>query len=60
MTRRAPIAIHKVRAHTGIAGSEAVDKLAKEAHDAPLEVQDFTAAAQTGRGAHYIQYDATA
>ena len=60
MNRNAPIAIHKVRAHTGITGSEAIDKLAKEAHDAPREVQDFTAASQTGRGAHWIQYDATA
>ena len=56
-SRTAAIHIYKVRAHTGIVGNIAVDKLAKLAHDLPPDpATDFTAAGATGRSAHWIQY----
>ena len=57
ISRTGAISIYKVRAHTGVAGNTAVDKLAGLEHDLPIDPDTtFRAAGTTGREAHWIQY----
>ena len=57
VSRIDPISIYKVRAHTGVAGNTAADKLAGLEHDLLTNPDNvFADAGTTGRGATWIQY----
>ena len=46
----------KVRAHTGVTGNEAADRLAQEAQQGRPASLPFEAMGSSGRGLHWIQY----
>jgi hypothetical protein len=46
----------KVRAHTGVMGNEAADRLAQEAQQGRSTSLPFEAMGSSGRGLHWIQY----
>ena len=57
VSRIDPISIYKVRAHTGVAGNTAADKLAGLEHDLLTNPDNvFADAGTTGRRATWIQY----
>ena len=59
VSRSDPISIYKVRAHTGVTGNTAADKLAGLEHDLLTNPENtFADAGTCGRGATWIQYAA--
>ena len=57
VSRLDPISIFKVRAHTGVMGNTAADKLAGLEHDLLTNSENtFADAGTTGRGATWIQF----
>ena len=57
MSRLNPISIYKVRAHTGVTGNTAADKLAGLEHDLLTNPENiFADSGATGQGATWIQY----
>ena len=60
LTRTDALSLYKVRAHSGIAGNDAVDRLAKEAHNDPPEAtRIFTPAGSPVLPATWITYAST-
>jgi hypothetical protein len=61
LTRPDPISIHKVRAHSGVAGNEAADKLAQDAHGSNVtEANTFKLTGKPNTPTNWIYYDSTA